>query len=200
MKPKLLIPLVVVAAGIGAWVWWMQGGFGGPVSDGAARTYFERIVAAAEAKDFDALCRLNGSVGTCEFELRNICPENFGSGPAPSFPQGEALEQECRESVPPEPPEIVSSRHHPRRDGYVGGRILVVRGTDGRGKPYETEVLIFRDKRSYKAIHAVFWSNDKFDELRAGGTKGVSPDLPASYGQAPGLAHATATKSATRNR
>ena len=41
--------------------------------------------------------------------------------------------------------------------------MLVVRGTDGRGKPYETEVLIFRDKRSYKAIHAVFWSNDKFE-------------------------------------
>ena len=174
-----MVPLLVLALPIGVWVWWMQGGFGGPVSDGAARTYFERIVAAAEAKDFDALCRLNGSVSTCEFELRGVCPEDFGSGPAPSFPQGEALKQACRESVPPKPPEIVSSRDQPGRDGYTGGRILVVRGTDGRGKPYETEVLIFRDKRSYKAIHAVFWSNDKFDELRAGGTKGVSPDQPA---------------------
>ena len=126
-------------------------------------------MAAAEVKDFDALCRLNGSVSTCEFELRNVCPENFGSGPGPAFKQGEALEQECRESVPPEPPEIVSSRHEAGRDGYVGGRMLVVKGTDGRAKPYETEVLIFRDKRSHKAIHAVFWSNDKFDELRAGG-------------------------------
>ncbi|MGH2671291.1 MAG: hypothetical protein ACRDH5_19640, partial [bacterium] len=92
----------------------------------------------------------------------------FGSGPAPVFPQGAALEQECRKSVPPEPPMVVSSRHQPRVDGYVGGRVLLVRGIDGRDKPYETEVLIFRDKRSYKAIHAVFWSNDKFDELRAG--------------------------------
>jgi hypothetical protein len=163
MRRKLLVPILVVVAGIGAVVWWMQGGFGGPVSDEAARSYFERIVAAAQAKDFDALCRLNSSVGTCEFELRNICPENFGSGPAPSFPQGEALKQVCRESVPPEPPEIVASRHHPSRGDYVGGRMLVVRGVDGRGKPYETEVLIFRDKRSYKAIHAVFWSNDKFE-------------------------------------
>jgi hypothetical protein len=163
MRPKLLVPIAVVVAAVGVWIWWQQGGFGGPVSDEAARSYFQRIVAAAQAKDFDALCRLNSSVGTCEFELRGVCPENFGSGPAPSFPQGEALKQVCRESVPPEPPEIVASRDHPSRGGYVGGRMLVVRGTDGRGKPYETEVLIFRDKRSYKAIHAVFWSNDKFE-------------------------------------
>jgi hypothetical protein len=41
---------------------------------------------------------------------------------------------------------------------------------DGRGKPYETEVLIFRDKRTYKATHAVFWSGSKFpktDSARA---------------------------------
>jgi hypothetical protein len=180
MKPKLLLPLAAVAGVIGVWIWWMQGGFGGPVSDGAARSYFDRIVAAAQAKDFEALCRLNSSVGTCEFELRGVCPESFGSGPAPVFPQGEALIQECRESVPPEPPEIVSSRDHPGRAGYVGGRILVVRGTDGRGKPYETEVLIFRDKRSYKAVHAVFWSNDKFEELGPDGTVEVRPDRPAS--------------------
>lgn len=105
----------------------------------------------------------------CWEELRVYCPEGYGSGPVPQFPKGEELERECRESVPPEPPTIVSSRHQPARDGYVGGRILVVRGDDGRGRPYETEVLIFRDKRSYKAIHAVFWSGDKFDKLREAG-------------------------------
>jgi hypothetical protein len=136
-------------------------------------------VAAAQAKDFEELCRLNSSVGTCEFELRGVCPENFGSGPAPVFPQGEALIQACRESVPPEPPEIVSSRDQPGRAGYVGGRMLVVRGTDGRGKPYETEDLIIRDKRSYKAVHAVFWSNDKFEELGPDGSVEVRPEPPA---------------------
>jgi hypothetical protein len=169
MRAKLLIGFAVLAAGLGGLVWWQQGGFGGPVSDEAARRYFDRIVAAAQAKDFETLCNLNGSAGTCREELRVYCPESYGSGPAPRFPKGEELEQGCRESVPRDPPTVVSSRHEPTKDGYTGGRILLVRGVDGRGKPYETEVLIFRDKRSYKAIHSVFWSGDKFDELKAPG-------------------------------
>jgi hypothetical protein len=169
MRTKVLVLLAVLAAGVGVWVWWLQGGFGGPVSDSAARLYFDRIVTAAQAKDFEALCRLNGSASVCREELRVYCPETYGSGPTPQFPKGEELEQECRESVPPSPPTIASSRHQPSKDGYTGGRILLVKGVDGRGKPYETEVLIFRDKRSYKAIHAVFWSGDKFDELKTPG-------------------------------
>jgi hypothetical protein len=163
MKTKLLAPLVAIAFGVGVWVWWLQGGFGGPVSDEAARSYFARIVAAAQAKDFETLCRLSASVGTCEAELHTYCPENVPAGPSgPVFPSGEVLERLCRESVPSGPPKIVSSTHRPGRDGYVGGRLLLIKGTDGRGDPYETEVLIFRDKRSYKATHAVFWSGSKF--------------------------------------
>ncbi|MGH9039564.1 MAG: hypothetical protein ACRDZ3_04980 [Acidimicrobiia bacterium] len=163
-RAKLLVPLVALAVVGGVWVWWMQGGVGGPVSDEAARSYFERIVAAAEAKDFETLCRLNSSVGTCGFELNYVCRAPGVAGPLRLPP--EQLLEECRQSVPTEPPEIVGSRHHPGEHGYVGGRMLLVRGADGRGTPYETEVLIFRDKRSYKATHAVFWSNDKFDEIR----------------------------------
>ena len=166
MRTKLLVLIAVAAAAVGLWVWWLQGGFGGPVSDQAARAYFERIVAAAEAKDFAALCRLNGSPNVCRHELGVYCPESLGSGPVPQVPKGSELEQECREAVPSEPPTVVESRHQPSGDGYTGGRILLVKGVDGRGKPYETEVLVFRDKRSYKAVHAVFWSGDKFDELR----------------------------------
>lgn len=160
MRPKLLVPLSALLAAIGGWLWWSQGGFGGPVSDGAARRYFARIAAAAEAKDFDALCRLNASVGTCEFDLRGACSDPVTGSPL--FPTREQLERECLESVPTEPPEIVASRHRPGKDGHVGGRLLVVRGKDGRGRSYETEVLIFRDKRSYRATHAVFWSGAKF--------------------------------------
>jgi hypothetical protein len=160
-RSKVQISLLVLAVPIGVWVWWMQGGFGGPVSDPAARGYFARIVAAAQAKDFDALCRLNSSVGPCEFEMNAVCRDPVRGGPLQM--SREQMEQECRVSVPSEAPEILASRDHPGRDGSVGGRMLVVRGVDGRGNPYETEVLIFRDKRSYKAIHAVFWSNDKFE-------------------------------------
>ena len=160
MKARVLVPLAAFVLGLGVLVWWQQGGFGGPVSDGAARRYFSQIVAAAEAKDFAALCRLNASVGTCEFELRGVCPDPATGGPL--SPSRQDLDRECGESVPDGPPEIVASREHPAKDGHVGGRILVVRGTDGRHKPYETEVLVFRDKRSYKATHAVFWSGSKF--------------------------------------
>lgn len=88
---------------------------------GASRDATGFTVYAAQDKDFDALCRLNASVGTCEFELRGVCSESFGSGPVPQFPQGEDLQRECRESVPPDPPTIVSSRHHQAKDGHVGG-------------------------------------------------------------------------------
>ena len=165
-RKKFLLPVAVIAVAVGVWVWWQQGGLGGPVSDQAARQYFSRIVAAAQAKDFEALCRLNASVGTCQEELRVYCPESFPVAPGggPAFPAGEDLERECRESVPSDPPAIVASRHRPARDGRVGGRLLVVKGVDGRGKAYETEVLIFRDKRSYLATHAVFWSGSKFKD------------------------------------
>jgi hypothetical protein len=161
MRGKLLLSLLaVVAAVAGVWVWWLQGGFGGPVSDGAAREYFARVVAAAQAKDFAVLCRLNSSVGPCEFEMNAICPDPSVGRPL-HLPR-EVIEEECRKSVPTEAPEIVASRHYPAKDDNVGGRLLVVRGVDGRGNPYETEVLIFRDKRSYKSIHTVFWSGSKF--------------------------------------
>jgi hypothetical protein len=160
LRVRVLAPVLAVVVVVGVWVWWMQGGLGGPVGDSAARTYFARIVVAAQAKDFPALCRLNSSVGPCEFEMNAYCPDP--AVPRPLQIPRDILEQECRISVPNEPPEIVASRHYPAKGGNVGGRLLVVRGVDGRGNPYETEVLIFRDKRSYKAIHALYWSGSKF--------------------------------------
>ncbi|MGH9011176.1 MAG: hypothetical protein ACRDYF_15185 [Acidimicrobiia bacterium] len=151
--------LVGVLVLVGVWTWWQQGGVGGPVSDEAARNYFARIVTAAQAKDFDALCKLNASQGTCEFDMRLACRPPAGG---PIDPGREALMEWCKEAVPTQAPEIVSLAHREGQSGSVGGRLLVVTGTDGYGRPYETEVLIFRDKRSYKATHAVFWSGEKF--------------------------------------
>lgn len=51
---------MVVVLAVGGGLWWQGGGFGGPVGDDAARTYFDRIVTAALTHDFDGLCRLNG--------------------------------------------------------------------------------------------------------------------------------------------
>lgn len=159
MSRKPLLSIIGILGVIGVWVWWQQGGVGGAVSDQAARKYFARIVTAAQQKDFDTLCQLNASQGTCEFDMRIACRPPAGG---PIDPGKQALLEWCQAAVPPQAPEIVSSAHREGRSGSVAGRLLVVTGTDGYGRAYETEVLIFRDKRSYRATHAVFWSGEKF--------------------------------------
>jgi hypothetical protein len=159
MSRKLLLPAVGLLIIVAVAIWWQQGGIGGPVRDDAARKFFERIVTAAQEKDFDALCKLNASRGTCEFDLRIACRPPTGG---PIDPGKKALLEWCQAAAPAQPPAIRSSVHRPGRSGSVGGRLLVVAGTDGYGRRYETEVLIFRDKRSYRATHAVFWSGEKF--------------------------------------
>jgi hypothetical protein len=164
---KVLLSLgVALLLVVGAVIWWQQGGVGGPVSDQAARKYFARVVTAAQRKDFDSLCRLNASVGTCQFDLRIACRPPAGG---PIDPGKEILTEWCRQAVPTEEPQVSSSTHRPGRSGSVGGRLLVVGGTDGYGRQYQTEVLIFRDKRSYRATHAVFWSGEKFPATSEGG-------------------------------
>ena len=159
MSRKLLLPLVGLLVVVGVVVWWQQGGVGGPVTDEEARRYFAGIVSATAQQHFEALCNLNASVGTCEFEMRIACRPPEGG---PIDPGKEVLAEWCRQAAPREAPEIISSMDREGRSGSVGGRVLLVRGTDGHGRPYETEVLIFRDKRSYRATHAVFWSGEKF--------------------------------------
>ena len=159
MSRKLLLPIIGFVVVIGAWVWWQQGGVGGAVSDQAARKYFARIVTAAQQKDFDTLCELNASQGTCEFDMRVACRPPDGG---PIDPGKKVLLEWCQAAVPAEAPRIVSSARRESRSGSVAERLLAVAGTDGYGRPYETEVLIFRDKRSYRATHAVFWSGQKF--------------------------------------
>lgn len=145
-KIRLLVSLAVLAAaGFGAW-WWFFSGAETPVSEAEARRYLDRMVAAAQARDFEVLCRLNGAALNCERMLDTGCDPSTAP-PAIS----------CKETVPPEPPEVVATRNSPG-DGYAG-RILVVRGVDGAGKPYETEVLVFREnRRSLKATNSVYWS------------------------------------------
>jgi hypothetical protein len=145
-KARLLVPLALLAAlGFGAW-WWFFGGAETRVSEALARRYLDRMVAAAQARDFEALCDLNGAVLNCERTLDTACDPSTAP-PAIS----------CKDTVPPEPPEVIATRNSPG-DGYAG-RILVVRGLDGAGRPYETEVLVFREnRRNVKAINSVYWS------------------------------------------
>lgn len=62
--------------------------------------------------------------------------------------------------MPSEAPLISSTRYHEKGPGGTAGRILVLRGTDGIGRPYKSELMVFRENRhSFKAINAVYWSN-----------------------------------------
>jgi hypothetical protein len=151
VKARFVIAIaVVLAAGVAAW-WWFFGGADVPVTDGEARAYLSRIVATAKRRDFDALCRLNSAVANCRHQLQVGC-DNTPFNP-PVVP--------CTETVPREPPTVVATRYH-KRDTPDGtpGRILVVTGTDGLGRAYKSELMVFRENRHhFKAINAVYWSN-----------------------------------------
>jgi hypothetical protein len=141
--------VVVVAGGIGAW--WFLGGADRPVTDSEAKAYLNRIVAAAGHRDFEALCRLNGAVTNCRHQLEVGCDDTPFNPPTVS----------CKETVPSQAPAVVVSRDHKKDtpDG-TSGRILVISGTDGLGRPYKSELMVFRESRHhFKAINAVYWSN-----------------------------------------
>lgn len=107
-------------------------------TDAEARAFLDRLVAAAMADDFDRLCALSGIEFNCQKLLSYTEPG----------------------SRPPEPPTVVASNiDRPEFDDGVPGRLLVVEGTDGLGKPYRTEVLILRDEDHFDATNAVYWGN-----------------------------------------
>ncbi len=150
-KARLLLPLAVVTVtGLVAW-WWFFGGGDRPVTESEASAYLDKIVAAAQEKDFEKLCGLNGSVLNCRRQLDIGCDDTPGVAPDVS----------CRDTVPSQPPTVVDTRYSPKQSSNdTPGRVLVVRGVDGSGKPYESEVFVFRENRNhFKAINAVYWSN-----------------------------------------
>jgi hypothetical protein len=67
------------------------------------------------------------------------------------------------DAAPNEPPTIVgnyllSDVHY---GGYVatGGRVLVLEGIDGLGKPYHSEVLVFHTDGKLALLNATYWDN-----------------------------------------
>lgn len=97
------------------------------VSIEQATSLFNQSVAYAQARALDRLYDIVGSEGICwsQWELAG----------------GE-------EAVPVEPPEIVDTDFLPevplKGGGWVvGGRVLVLKGVDGLGKPYRTKFFVF---------------------------------------------------------
>lgn len=109
-----------------------------PVTEAEARAFLDRAVGLGRARDFEGLCALNGSVANCEF----------------------TLDQGARETVPDEKPTSVHAYFAPEGDGNdTPGWVLTVRGRDGRGQSYDTQVMVFRDDEGdLTAINIVWWS------------------------------------------
>lgn len=139
MRPHVLgLGAIAATMGVTAVLAWPGGGGDLPdVTEAEARAFLEQIVAAGQARDFDRLCSFNGAVANCEVQLRSA----------------------GRDAVPADRPRVTGSLLF---EGDTPTRILTVEGTDGRGKPYRTEVGVFWAERgSLKAINAVYWSNSR---------------------------------------
>lgn len=111
----------------------------GPPTVGQASAYLDEIVALARAGDFEALCDLAGD-GNCERKL-----DDAG-----------------RDRVPVDPPTISGARLIPDTTSgdlrSLGGIVLVLCGSDAHGEPYESEMLVFRERDRLRAINPVYWA------------------------------------------
>lgn len=177
MKARHL-PITVLAAI--AWAFWAWNALttspARPVTDIEARGFLERIVAAARAKDFEGLCGLSSAVSRCKGDLEaGGCPVHLEE-----FSEAD-VKVVCGRFVPDEPPVVVSTRPVPEEDGSSDGRIVVVRGENVRGEPYETEVYVFWTGRDFAAINAVYWSGHWIAES-SGGERDLTRVKPVPAG------------------
>jgi hypothetical protein len=109
-----------------------------------AQGFLAQVVALAQRGDFKGLCAIGD--GNCE----------------------RSLDRAGRELVPREPPAVIGVRLLPtaRTGDHVstGGVILEMCGRDAAGKPYHSEMLVFRDRSTLRAINPVYWGNTKVAE------------------------------------
>jgi hypothetical protein len=106
-----------------------------------AQHHLDEIVRLARAGDFDAMCALGD--GNCK----------------------SMLEIAGRDAVPLDPPKVIDTRTIPTTSANgqqsFGGIVLVVCGIDGRGEPYDSEVLVFNDGNGLRAVNPVYWSRTR---------------------------------------
>ena len=147
--------LVALALGLGAVAWTVgQAHPAPPPSEAQARAALDEAVAFARAGDFTNLCAMGGL--DCQ----------------------EILDEAGRAAVPDAPPTVYASRvvepsQLPGGDWDVGGRVLAVCGTDGQGRPYRGEVIVFQDGATMRMIEPVYWSGTSSGSS-------ASPVTPAS--------------------
>ena len=130
------------------------------VSVEEATSLLNQAVAYAQARDLGRLCSICRSKLMCQHQW-----EWAGGGWA----------------VPAEPPEIVDTyllpTVHLKRGGRApGGRVLVLKGVDGLGKPYRTEFFVFWTtddwglKKELAVINGVYWSGYGYNQPNEDGS------------------------------
>jgi hypothetical protein len=102
-----------------------------------ARRHLDEVVRLARAGDFDGMCALGDA--NCE----------------------RSLDMAGRDAVPPDAPKVVASGMIPTTSSNgqqsFGGIVFVLCGVDGRGQPYDSEMLVFNDGNGLRAINPVYW-------------------------------------------
>ena len=104
-----------------------------------AQALLHEAVDYAQAGDVEALCGMGGSVSICERAL-----EDAGG----------------LDAVPQSAPTVVDSHIFPAVENSTGGRVLVLEGQDGLGRPYRTDFLVFYigDGEELAVFMPVYWS------------------------------------------
>lgn len=125
----------------------------------AGRAFLTELFDRATRGDLGTLCEFGS--GTCAHDLRSVEP-----GSAPSSP-----------------PTIVGTRIlvPTRASGdnvSVGGRIFDLCGSDGLGRTYFSQILVFQSGSRLLAVNAVFWSGARIGT--DGTANGNSSPRPAS--------------------
>lgn len=142
----IIIAVVIIVCSSAAIAVFAGNGNDEEVSVEEATSLLNQAAAYAQARDLDRLCDLCSSRGICQHQW-----EGAGGGQA----------------VPAEAPEIVDTYLLPtvyfKGGGWApGGRVLVVKGVDGLGRPYQTDFFIFRSRHSglngLAVINGVYWS------------------------------------------
>lgn len=116
-----------------------------------AQRHLDEIVRLARTGDFEGMCALGD--GNCE----------------------DSLEIAGRDAVPPGPPKVIGTRTVPTSSSNgqqsLGGIVFVLCGIDGRGEPYDSEMLVFNDGDGLRAINPVYWSRTRIADTP--GTEGT---------------------------
>jgi hypothetical protein len=105
----------------------------------AAQVYLDQVVALVEGGNVASVCSMGG--GTCQHSLEAADPG----------------------AIPNTPPRVVGTRvlapnQHADGSWDVGGRVIQVCGTDGKGDPYFSELLVFYDAGRLISTNPLFWT------------------------------------------